>query len=91
MSAVNDTAAARAYWSTFAGKNPLNASSLVYGLCNDLDDERARAEAAEAKLAAVLELCDRVQRIVPPGYLREPVVTIRSVRAAALGTEAGDA
>jgi len=46
MSTVSDLDAARTYWATLARDNPLNASSLVYGLINDLED--ARAELAEA-------------------------------------------
>jgi hypothetical protein len=82
MSTVSNLAAARTYWATLARDNPLNASSLVYGLINDLEDARAeaddnsdsalaawnRAEAAEACIAAALRIPGKYLMVTDDPY-----------------------
>lgn len=95
MNAVPDLDAAREYWATLASNNPLNASSLVYGLCNDLEDARAALQAVLDLHGRYrdgqgnyrdfcLECFDRVRdgRRAKSGDCHWPCPTVRAVTAA---------
>ena len=99
---VRDLDEARTYWATLARRNPLNASSLVYGLINDLEDAGARLaeveaerEAAYERIAAVEALTSQPRRELNPVsslgyYWRGYEYALHEVRAAMVpATEVG--